>query len=168
MKKRMEFQRPTRAAFLASALVFAVAAVSVLAGFTYGHQYGSGELAVFIRSQSVASKLTVGFVGTLAAVVSTVVFWRMARKSFREKNTREDGPPQLAELLVCVFARAKDIDGLMGDLQERFERDSAAGMSQHRAKTRYWGRVARSLLPQMWQFAKRIGLYGLIASSLRR
>jgi hypothetical protein len=77
-------------------------------------------------------------------------------------------PPLLAEALLCMFARAKDIDALMGDFEEHFARDREAGMSQWRARVRYWARVLRSTGPQMWQAAKRLGLLGLIAAAMRR
>jgi hypothetical protein len=80
-------------------------------------------------------------------------------------------PPGLAEILLCIFApitRAKDIDGLMGDFAERFARDSASGMSRRRAVCRYWGRVLRSVRPQIWQAIQRVGWLGLIAAFLRQ
>jgi hypothetical protein len=83
-----------------------------------------------------------------------------------DRNGRS--PPLLAETLLCVFARAKDIDALMGDFEELFDRDREAGMSQSRAKVRYWARVLRSTGPQMWQAAKRVGWLGLIAAVMRR
>jgi hypothetical protein len=82
------------------------------------------------------------------------------------KDRRE--PPWLAESLLCIFARAKDIDALMGDFEELFARDRASGMSQRRAVARYWARVLRSLWPQIWQWIKRIGWAGLIAAVLKR
>ena len=77
-------------------------------------------------------------------------------------------PPGVAEFLLCIFARAKDIDALMGDLEEDFARDRALGMSKRRAAARYWARVLRSVGPQMWQAIRRVGLLGLIAAALRR
>ena len=82
-------------------------------------------------------------------------------------NNRTE-PPWLAESLLCIFARAKDIDALMGDLEELFARDCASGMSQRRAVARYWARVLRSIGPQIWQAIKRIGWAGLIAAVLRK
>jgi hypothetical protein len=74
--------------------------------------------------------------------------------------------PGLAEFLLCIFARAKDIEALMGDFEEYFERDCASGMSERRAVVRYWARVLRSLWPQIWQWIKRVGWAGLIAAVL--
>jgi hypothetical protein len=78
-------------------------------------------------------------------------------------------PPWLAEALLYVFARTKDIDALRGDFEEYFERDCAEGMSERRAVARYWARVFRSVGPQMWQAIKRVsGWAGLVAVVLRR
>jgi hypothetical protein len=74
----------------------------------------------------------------------------------------------LAEFLLCIFARTKDIETLMGDFEELFERDCAAGMPRRRALTRYWARVIRSIGPQMWQAIRRIGVLGLLAAAFRR
>ena len=86
----------------------------------------------------------------------------------RSSDNKRQGPPWLAESLLCIFARTKDIDALMGDFEEIFARDCASGMSQRRAIARYWARVLRSIGPQMWQAIKRIGLLGLIAAALKR
>ena len=77
-------------------------------------------------------------------------------------------PPLLAESLLCIFARTKDIDALMGCFEEHFARDCASGMSQRRANVRYWSRVLHSIGPQILQAIRRVGLLGLIAAALRR
>jgi len=80
-------------------------------------------------------------------------------------------PPGLAESLLIIFARAtrtKDIDALAGDLEERFNRDCASGMSRRRAARRYWAHVVRSIGPQMCQALRRLGWLGLIAAFLKR
>jgi len=81
-------------------------------------------------------------------------------------DTRE--PPLLAESLLCIFARAKDIDALMDYFEELFERDCAAGMSRRRANVRYWSKVIRSIGPQILQAARRLGWLGLIMAAFRR
>jgi hypothetical protein len=73
-----------------------------------------------------------------------------------------------AEVLLCIFARAKDREALMGDFEELFERDCASGMPRSRANARYWARVFNSVGPQICQFVKRVGLLGLIAAAFRR
>ncbi len=90
-------------------------------------------------------------------VYRTNIYWQMTAE-----------PPWLAESLLCIFARAKDIDGLMGDEQEKFAGWLASGMSERRAVARYWSRVIRTIGPQLWQAIKRVGLFGLIATLLRR
>jgi len=85
-------------------------------------------------------------------------------------GTRE--PPWLAESLLCIFARvarAKDIDALMGDFAELFERDCASGLLRRRAVARYWARVIRSIGTKLWQAVRRVGLIiGLIIAELLR
>jgi hypothetical protein len=81
-------------------------------------------------------------------------------------------PPGLAESLLIIFARrttrTKDIDALVGDFAERFERDCASGMSRPRAVRLYWAHVVSSIWPQIWQAIQRVGWLGLIAEFLRR
>jgi hypothetical protein len=80
-------------------------------------------------------------------------------------------PPWLAEILLRIFARtacAKDIEALMGDFEELFERDCASAMSQRRAVGRYWARVIRSIGPQMMQAVRRLGWLGLTMAAFRR
>jgi hypothetical protein len=86
----------------------------------------------------------------------------------RDKRVGPPEPPWLAESLLCIFARAKDIEALMGDFEELFARDCESGVSSRRAVVRYWARVLRSIGPQVWQAFKRVGLFGLIAAALRR
>jgi hypothetical protein len=106
----------------------------------------------------------------IVVVAGIMLFdFSLKRRLLREisRNDRRQ-PPWLAESLLCIFARAKDIDALMGDFEELFARDRASGMSEHRAVARYWARVLRSLWPQIWQWTKRIGWAGLIAVVLRK
>jgi hypothetical protein len=99
--------------------------------------------------------------------VTAISVWRL-RKQGRSSSSVRREPPWLAESLLCIFARAKDIDALMGDFEELFTRDCASGMPHGRAVARYWARVLRSLWPQMWQAIRRVGLLGLIAAALKR
>ena len=106
----------------------------------------------------------------LGMAVSGLTLWlKRKRRSLLEirGNERRESP-WLAESLLCIFARAKDIEALMGDFEELFARDCASGMSQRRAVARYWARVLRSIGPQMMQAIKRVGWLGLIAAALRR
>jgi hypothetical protein len=72
--------------------------------------------------------------------------------------------PGLAEILLRSFIRAKEIEAIVGDLEEDFRRNCASGMSGRRASYRYWGQVLSSIGPQMWQALKRVGWAGLIAA----
>jgi len=117
-----------------------------------------------------------GFAGlvlaSLAALITltaqNVLLNGLYRRKRRISGNERREPPLLAESLLCIFARTKDIEALMGDFEERFARDCASGMSQRRAVFRYWSQVLRSIGPQMWQAIKRVGLLGLIAAALRR
>ena len=110
-----------------------------------------------------------GFVGVLVALTGALIV-TFAMKTWEERrssgNERRE-PPWLAETLLGVFARTKDIEALLGDFEEDFKRHCAC-MSERRAVRRYWARVLRSVGPQMWQAIRRIGLLGLIAAALRR
>lgn len=105
--------------------------------------------------------------GAFAVIWTWSTMW-ITKRMLRRMGIRPKGPPPLAELLLCMFARGKDIDAIMGDFEEYYERDCANGINLRRAKFRYWGRVARSIGPQVWQTIKRLGLFGLIAAVLRR
>jgi hypothetical protein len=50
---------------------------------------------------------------------------RMDPKRGKRVNSTE--PPWLAESLLCIFARAKDVEALMGDFEELFARDCESG-----------------------------------------
>ena len=76
--------------------------------------------------------------------------------------------PWLAESLLCVFARAKDIEALMGDFEELFAKDCETGLSRRRAVVRCWVRVLRSVGPLMRQAIRRVGVLGLLAVALKR
>jgi len=104
----------------------------------------------------------------LLAEMELVDALRKANNALDESSGNERRePPWMAEFL-CAFARAKDIDALMGDFAELFARDCLAGMSQRRAVVRYWVRVLHSIGPQMSQAIRRVGVLGLLAAALRR
>jgi hypothetical protein len=86
----------------------------------------------------------------------------------RSDGDKRREAPWLAESLLYIFARAKDIESMMGDFEELFARDCDSGMSNRRAIARYWARVLRSIRPQLLQALKRIGWAGLIAAVLRK
>jgi hypothetical protein len=110
---------------------------------------------------------TFGVIATL--FVTQLVISSRTRRSLLEVsgNDRRE-PPRLAESLLYVFARTKDIEALRGDFEEYFERDCASGMSEGRAGALYWARVLRSLWPQIGQWINRVGWAGLIAAVLKR
>ena len=115
-----------------------------------------------------------GLWGSVAALVVGVAFITLTlqhglpRRKRRSSGDERREPPLFAEALLCIFARPKDREALMGDLEELVARDCASDMSQRRAKARYRARVLHSLWPQIKQAIKRVGWAGLIAAVLRR
>ena len=99
-------------------------------------------------------------------LVAGVGWWAIAER--RSSRPGQRPFPILAESILCIFARSKDIDALMGDFEELFARDVATGMSSRRAVVRYWARVLRSIGPQIWQAIKRVSWLGLLATVLGR
>jgi hypothetical protein len=92
---------------------------------------------------------------------------RTRRSPIASSGNERREPPWLAETLLGVFARTKDIEALLGDSEEIFKRDCAC-MSERRARRRYWAQVLRSLWPQTWQWINRVGWVALIAAVLKR
>jgi hypothetical protein len=120
---------------------------------------------------SIAHSLPYGLAGLVVAVLGALTMTFVMKALWERRRSNGNGrrePPLFAEALLCVFARPKDREALMGDFEELFAQDCALGMSGRRASTRYWARVLRSIGPQMWQAVRRVGLLGLIAAALRR
>jgi hypothetical protein len=76
-------------------------------------------------------------------------------------------PSRWGEFLILVCAQKKDSEVLMGDLAELHERELATGMSRRRVQARYWGRLLKSIIPEVWIKLKNFGLIGLILAWLR-
>ena len=127
----------------------------------------TGSLSVTEEPDTLTAAGTLIAVGTLIAAGTVIAAGD--RNQTISPGLQE--PPGLAESLLIIFARAtrtKDIDALAGDLEERFNRDCASGMSRRRAARRYWAHVVRSIGPQMCQALRRLGWLGLIAAFLKR
>ena len=90
------------------------------------------------------SELLIGLASGAGAFVAFARALRRQRVDLAEV-------PLLAEGLLGIFARGKDIEALKGDFEELFARDCEAGISLRRAKARYWARVLRSIGPQIVQ-----------------
>jgi hypothetical protein len=78
-----------------------------------------------------------------------------------------DNPPALAEWLVALIVPRRRADAVLGDLEERFQRD-AASRGLRRARLRYWAEALRSVGPIVWIKAKRLGFLALVAEIWRR
>lgn len=77
-------------------------------------------------------------------------------------------PPRLAEFIAGLFAKECYKDYLSQCLEECFERDVKSGMSERRARLRYWAAALRSVVPMAVAALKRIGVLGLIIDAARR
>jgi hypothetical protein len=64
-------------------------------------------------------------------------------------------PPMLAELFISFLAPKNSAQGLLGDLQEMFQKN-AERFGERQARRKYWIEVARSFGPLLWQWLKRI------------
>jgi len=76
-------------------------------------------------------------------------------------------PSKWGEFFILVFAQKKDAEALMGDLAELYDRELATGMSRRRVRARYWGRLVKSIFPEVWAKLKNFGLIGLLLAWLR-
>ena len=83
------------------------------------------------------------------------------------KVRKEPGtPPVLAELFISFLAPKNSAQGLLGDLQEMFQKN-AERYGAKQARRRYWIEVVRSFVPLLWQWLKRIGLFTFLIDYLR-
>jgi hypothetical protein len=77
-------------------------------------------------------------------------------------------PPILAEFLVGLCAKRRYRNGLLQNLEEKFESNLANGATIRRARRNYWAAALNSIGPQLLAAAKRVGIIGLIADYARR
>jgi hypothetical protein len=94
-------------------------------------------------------------------------------ESRRLKNSNEApaaarvNPPFFAEWLITLLMPSRRADGLLGDLEEKFNRNvKARGLRQ--AQWLYLAEVLRSIFPILWTKAKKLGLIAVIAEMWRR
>ena len=86
-----------------------------------------------------------------------------ASHSPRYSNT----PPAFPEWSLTLFVSRRKLDGLLGDLEERFHRDCAA-RGPRRAKWLYWAETLRSVAPLLWSAAQKVGVVAVVAAAARR
>jgi hypothetical protein len=75
-------------------------------------------------------------------------------------------PPVLAELFISIMAPKNSAQGLLGDLQEMFEKN-AERHGAKQARRKYWIEVARSFGPLLWQWLKRVGFFTVLIDYFR-
>jgi hypothetical protein len=72
-----------------------------------------------------------------------------------EAQAKTHGVPRLGEAIISALCPAKNVEGVLGDLEEGF--GSLAARHGLRAAHRwYWGQVLRSVLPFAAQFVVRV------------
>ncbi len=77
-------------------------------------------------------------------------------------------PPAFAEIIIGLIMDREPADALLGDLEEDFQADLNAGVSEKRAAWRYTVAAIRAVFPLILAAAKRVGLLGLVADYARR
>lgn len=75
-------------------------------------------------------------------------------------------PPMLAELFISFLAPKNSAQGLLGDLEEMFQKN-ADRYGAKQARRKYWMEVARSFGPLLWQWLKRIGFFTVLIDYFR-
>jgi hypothetical protein len=114
------------------------------------------------------------------AAIRSVVYNRRARFEYEHARlrvqidelraglTREEraAPPMLAELFISFLAPKNSAQGLLGDLQEMFQKN-AERYGTKQARRKYWIEVGRSFGPLLWQWLKRIGFFTVLIDYFR-
>ena len=108
---------------------------------------------------------------------STVELFGMKREQVRLLLTGDEprvvapsfdqGPPRLAEFFVALFLSKKKRDAVLGDLEERFDKN-CEDFGLRRARVRYWAEALNSLGPLFWSAFKKLGFGALLFAWLRR
>ena len=76
-------------------------------------------------------------------------------------------PPKLAEFCLTSLLSERLADALIGDLNERFNRDCQQ-LGAARACRLYWARTLRSAWPLMRRYAARVVKWGFVLENVRR
>jgi AAA domain len=76
-------------------------------------------------------------------------------------------PPPVAECLMALLAPKRKAESILGDLEERFQRDYQK-LGKTRANSLYWARTIASIAPLVWSLLKRIGVVALLIDVGRR
>nr|WP_249804139.1 permease prefix domain 2-containing transporter [Bradyrhizobium sp. 193] len=82
------------------------------------------------------------------------------------KRRKAATPPILAELFISFLAPKNSAQGLLGDLQELFQKN-AERYGTKQARQKYWIEVARSFGPLLWQWLKRVGFFTVLIDYFR-
>src|SRR5262245_15748288 len=88
-------------------------------------------------------------------------------EDYLKREREQDDPPKRAEFLLAIFLDKAHSDAVLGDLNERFNRD-VKELGPDRAARLYWGRALRSLLPLFGRAIRRAMKWGMIVDAIRR
>ena len=126
----------------------------------------SAEHVVLSGQVTVGQPVTVG---QLAATEAADLVATLGEIIMPRPASPRTEPPGIPEFLVCLCCTKKRYrDKLLGDLDEDFQHDLSKGMTIARARRKYFGGAIRSIIPQLWAAAKRVGIFGFIAYYARR
>jgi hypothetical protein len=108
-------------------------------------------------------------VGQLAATEAADLAATLGEITIPRPASPRTEPPGIPEFLVRLCCTKKSYrDKVLGDLDEDFQHDLSEGMTIARARRKYLGGAIRSIIPQLWAAAKRVGIFGFIAYYARR
>ena len=84
-----------------------------------------------------------------------------------QPETTASEPPWLAEFLLTMLLKPSHVDGVTGDLNERFASE-CRDLGQRRAIWRYWRRAFDSLWPLMRRAIGKALKWGAVIAAVKR
>lgn len=69
-----------------------------------------------------------------------------------------ESPPKVAEFLLRLFVASRDVDVVVGDLEEQYHKDMTK-VGALRARRKYYTEAARSILSALWEIVEAAGLW---------
>src|ERR1700733_6000513 len=79
---------------------------------------------------------------------------------------RQVAPPAFAEWVMPFLAPENSVQSQLGDLHEMFQKN-AHRIGERQARRKYWKQVARSIIPALWQWLKRISIVTVLLDVFR-
>jgi hypothetical protein len=84
-----------------------------------------------------------------------------------QPKAAETDPPKLAEFLLIAFATSRQADHMIGDRNEKFDRECEE-FGRDRAVRRYWADTLRSLRPLLVRAIGRALKWGVVVAAVKR